>query len=87
MLNGRSTASGAIDEDFLMNVSNDWMANHSSQTNPAGQDQDDVPALLRRVADSIEGLGEVEILDLVVHSEITADGDWPSITVYYTSSS
>jgi hypothetical protein len=42
-----------------------------------------VPALLRRVADTIEGLGEVRVVDLVMHNEIAAEGDWPSIIVYY----
>lgn len=41
------------------------------------------PELLRRVADTIEGLGEIRIMDLVMHNEITAEGDWPSIIVYY----
>jgi hypothetical protein len=56
---------------------------HFSQANPAGQGQGDVPALLRRVADSIDGLGDVEVYDLIMHNEITADGDWPSFTVYF----
>lgn len=43
--------------------------------------------LLRREADTIDELGEIEILDLVLHSEITADGAWPSIMVYYKPSS
>ena len=70
-----------------MNVSEGWIARHFSQANAAGQGQGDVPALLRRVADTIGDLGEVEIMDLVMHNEITAEGDWPSITVYYKSSS
>jgi hypothetical protein len=52
-----------------------------------GLGQADVPALLRRVAETIEGWGEVEILDLVLHNDITAAGDWPSITVYHKTSS
>lgn len=39
--------------------------------------------LLRTVADSIEQLGDVRIQDLVLHNEITVEGAWPSITVYY----
>jgi hypothetical protein len=42
-----------------------------------------VEHFLRRVADSIEQLGKVEIQDLVMHSEATADGSWPSLTVYF----
>ncbi|WP_268895591.1 hypothetical protein [Nocardia sp. CY41] len=40
--------------------------------------------LLRTVADSIAQLGDVSIQDLVLHNEITSEGAWPSITVYYS---
>lgn len=60
-----------------------WTVEHFSQANPMGPGQGDVPALLRRVATSLERLGEVEVQDLVLHSELTEDGsEWPSITVY-----
>jgi hypothetical protein len=39
--------------------------------------QGDVSALLRRVADCIAELGEVEVLDLVMHVEVAEDGNWP----------
>jgi hypothetical protein len=42
-----------------------------------------VPALMRRVADSIEKLGPVEVQDIVFSTEITEDGGWPSMTVYF----
>jgi len=42
-----------------------------------------VPALLRRVADSIEKLGSIEIQDLILENEVTEEGSWPSITVYF----
>jgi hypothetical protein len=61
-----------------------WTANHWSLGNPAGPGQDDLPRLLRRVADALEAEGPIEVLDLVVHNEITADGDWYSVTVYYS---
>ena len=61
-----------------------WTASHFSMGNPAGPGQDDVPRLLRRVADALEGYGKVEVHDLVLHNEVTADGDWPSVTVYFT---
>jgi len=60
-----------------------WTVEHFSQANRAGDGQGDVPALLRRVADAIEALGAIEIQDLVMHSEITENGGWPSITVYF----
>lgn len=61
----------------------DWTANHFSQSNPRGPGQDDVPALLRRVAETIAGLGDAWVTDLVMHNEITAEGNWPAIVVYY----
>jgi hypothetical protein len=60
-----------------------WTIEHFSQANPAGQGQANVPALLRRVADSIEALGEVDVQDLLLHTEVTEDGDWHSMTVYF----
>lgn len=57
---------------------------HFSQANPRGEGQDSVPALLRRVAETLDEFGNVQVFDLVLHSEITPDGeDWPSLTVYY----
>jgi hypothetical protein len=60
-----------------------WTVEHFSQANPAGEGQGDVPALLRRVADSIDALGKVEVQDLVLHTEVTEDGGWPWLTVYF----
>ena len=54
-----------------------------SQANPAGDDRANIPALLRRVADTLSELGEVEVLDIVLRNGVRADGDWPSVTVYY----
>lgn len=58
---------------------------HFSQSNPKGLGEGDVPALLRRVANTLEELGPVKVMDLVLHNdELTADGeDWYSITVYF----
>jgi hypothetical protein len=64
--------------------SESWTIEHFSQANPRGDGQASVPALLRRVADTIDQLGPVDVQDLVLHSEITEDGqDWPSLTVYF----
>jgi hypothetical protein len=60
-----------------------WIAEHLSLANPQGEGQADVPRLLRRVADVLEGSGAVEIQDLVLHTDINEFGDWPSITVYF----
>ncbi|MFJ6698229.1 hypothetical protein ACIQM4_19455 [Streptomyces sp. NPDC091272] len=57
---------------------------HFSQSNPEGPDSDNVPALLRRVADSIDDLGAVEVQDVVVFSDFADDGEIQfSATVYY----
>jgi hypothetical protein len=63
-----------------------WTSRHFSQSNPAGPRQDDVPALLRRVADSVEALGAVEVQDLTFHNQVTAEGSWYSVTVYFSDS-
>ncbi|NED52135.1 hypothetical protein G3I24_14695 [Micromonospora aurantiaca] len=60
-----------------------WTIRHFSQANPVGPGQDSVPALLHRIADSIEQRPGIEVQDVVVQNEITADGDWWSATVYF----
>jgi hypothetical protein len=61
----------------------DWTVFHFGQSNPAGPGQGSVPALLRRVADSIDELGDVVIQDITFHSEVTGDEDDLTMTVYY----
>jgi hypothetical protein len=58
---------------------------HFAQGNPQGSHQGDVPALLRRVADSIEALGAVKVQDITFHTELDRDAaEWsPSLIVYY----
>lgn len=60
-----------------------WTIEHFSQANPNGPGQGDVPALLRCVAATLEQLSAVEVADLVLHTEITDQGAWPSLTVYF----
>ncbi|GGM55665.1 hypothetical protein GCM10011608_45670 [Micromonospora sonchi] len=60
-----------------------WTIRHFSQANPVGPGQDSVSALLRRIADSIDERPGIEVQDVVLHSEVTADGDWWSATVYF----
>ncbi|SNQ49258.1 conserved hypothetical protein [Frankia canadensis] len=62
----------------------EWHIRHFTLANPRGQAQGDIPALLRRAATSIENRGRIKVQDLVLHSEITAEGEWYSVTVYYT---
>ncbi|HEY6759110.1 MAG TPA: hypothetical protein VI318_06450 [Baekduia sp.] len=63
-----------------------WTCEHFSLTNPLGSaEQSDVAALLRRVASQLEEIGPIDVADLVLHNEITDDGEnWPSITVYFS---
>ena len=60
-----------------------WTIRHFSQSNPMGAGQDDVPALLRQVADTIEELGPVEIQDVTFGTEVNEDGRWHHLTVYF----
>jgi len=60
-----------------------WTAEHFSQANPAGPGQNDIPSLLRRVAETVEAIGPVEVQDLVLHTEVTENGPWHSLTVYF----
>jgi hypothetical protein len=60
------------------------LMHHFSQANPRGPGQDDVPSLLRRVAATLEGIPDLNVMDLVLHDEMTGDGSWYSLTVYYS---
>ena len=60
------------------------LMHHFAQANPKEQGQGDVPALLRRVADTLDGIAGAQVFDLVLHNEITEDGDWYNVTVYYS---
>jgi hypothetical protein len=62
----------------------EYTALHFSQANPRGPKQGDVPTLLRTIASTLQKLGDVTVQDLVLHTEMTAEGGWPSVTVYYT---
>jgi hypothetical protein len=61
-----------------------WTAFHFTQANPEGAVQEDVPALLRRIADSIEELGSPTIANICFQSDLEDEGWRPSMTVYYT---
>ena len=60
-----------------------WTMFVFSQSNPDGEGQGDVAALLRRVADSIDALGDVMVEDMTFSSEVTADERDLNVTVYY----
>lgn len=61
----------------------EWIVHHFSQSNPAGPGQGDVAALLRRVAQSVEDLDDVQIQDIAFHSEVADGEDDLTVTVYY----
>jgi hypothetical protein len=60
-----------------------WSTEQFSLGNPDGPGQDDLPALLRRVADALEHLGPIDVQDLVLHPEMNEFGDCHSMTVYF----
>ena len=64
-------------------MTEDWTISHFSQSNPSGEGQGDVPALLRRVADQIESLGDVQVQDITFTSEQTGSEDDLTVTVYF----
>lgn len=53
----------------------DWTILHFSQCNPEGPGQGSVPDLLRRVANTIESLGDIDVQDITFSSEVTAGED------------
>src|SRR6478672_10561276 len=61
----------------------DWTVLHFAQSNPTGEGQGDVAALLRRVAASVDQLGDVQVQDVTFHSEVTGGEDDLTMIVYY----
>ncbi len=59
------------------------LVHHFSQCNPAGPGQDNVAAMLRRIADSLDGLGKISVQNISFENDVTEDGLWPSVTVYF----
>ena len=61
-----------------------WSAFHFSLANPEGPGRGDVPGFLRRLADTVQQYGSIEIQDIVFVQEMDDDGDlFPRATVYY----
>jgi hypothetical protein len=60
-----------------------WTVLHFSQSNPSGTGQGDVAALLRRVADTIDSFGDIQVQDITFHSEVDDGEDDLTMTVYY----
>jgi hypothetical protein len=70
----------------MFGMTDSWTCQHFSLANPRADGSSDLPRLLRRFADEIEQLGvrPMEVLDLVVSSEMTEDGPWWSATLYWS---
>jgi len=66
-----------------------WTCRHVSLSNPEGDGATDLPLLLRRVADLMEeeGIAPMDVMDLTVSSDMTADGPWWTVTVYWSPGS
>jgi hypothetical protein len=64
-----------------------WSSQHFSLANPIDDGSTDLPKLLRRIADAIEerDIEPMEILDLTVAQEMTEDGPWWSVTLYWSA--
>jgi hypothetical protein len=60
-----------------------WSIHHFSQSNPEGAGQGSVSALLRRVADSLDALGNIRVADITFSASPTDGEDDLSITIYY----
>lgn len=63
--------------------SGEWTIRHFSLSNAVGPGQGDVAALLRRVADTLDKLGDVQVQDIAFHSGVTEGEDDLTMTVYY----
>lgn len=65
-----------------------WTCQHFTLSNAADDRPVDLPHLLRRVADQIEAVGAqpMDILDLTISQEMTADGPWWSASLYWAPS-
>jgi hypothetical protein len=66
-------------------VTGGYPSRNFSLANPVDDRPDDLPYLLRRVADQIEqeGIEMSELLDVTISQEVTANGPWWSATVYW----
>lgn len=66
-------------------VTDSWPARHLSMANPRDDGHDDLPRLLRRLADRLEALAvdPMDVLDLTLSQEMTEDGPWWSFTLYW----
>ncbi|GAB2987800.1 hypothetical protein [Nocardioides montaniterrae] len=69
----------------MMTTADGYECRHVSIANPKGKHETDLPRLLRTVAELIEELAikPMELMDVVIRSEITGDGPRWSATIYW----
>lgn len=60
-----------------------WTIEHFSQANPTAQGKATSRPCCAVSPPTLEQLSAVEVADLVLHTEITDQGAWPSLTVYF----
>lgn len=56
---------------------------HLSHSNALGPNHGDLPALLRRMADTLDELGPADVQDMTLSTKVTEDGPWLRLTVYF----
>lgn len=68
-------------------ATDEWTSQHFSLANALDDRPSDLAHLLRRVADEIDErhIGAMDLLDVTISSQMTADGPWWSATVYWSS--
>ena len=68
-------------------MADSWNARHFSLANAEDDRTTDLPHLLRRVAKEIEqrSIDAMDLLDLTISQEMTADGPWWSAHVYWST--
>jgi adenylate kinase len=69
--------------DHILGLPIEGTVSRFVQANPKGPGQGDVPGLLRRVAETLAGLGPVEVTGLTLENQPTEDGPWYSVSVYF----
>jgi hypothetical protein len=77
------TDKGSTDEERGADSKSEWTILHFSLSNPTGPDQGNVAKLLRRAADEVEALGDVQIGDMTFSSQPTAGEDDLTLTFYF----
>jgi hypothetical protein len=67
-------------------MSDSWSCKHFTMGNPRNEAPTNLPTLLRRIAAEIERreIDPMDLLDVTIHQEMTEDGPWWSVSVYWS---